>query len=256
MTASTSRSLVFSILIHGSVVAVALLLMLPASREQVIVPQAFEIFPGSAQSQSHAPSNPATSGPAVKFPVVPVPVPRQSVPVAETVDDPAQQPVPAHRVPPPVVRTTPERPSPRMTAAEFQRQHPSAARPSSAGLQSAPLPSRIDIGNVLAPTGESSSSTSSAAVDENLSADYLARLMGKLRVAHEKPAGLDAGLKARVEFVLRADGTIGDVRIVKSSGSAVFDASVLAAFRMMHDLGAPPAGIAGVNQVTFRTSED
>lgn len=255
MTASNSRSLAFSILIHAGVVAVAWLLMLSANREQVIVTQAFEVFSGPAQSQSHEPRNPAPSGPAVKFPAVPVSIPRQVVAMAETVDEPVQPPVPVHRVPPTVVRTAPERTSPRMTSAEFQRQHPSSTRPSNIGPQAVLRPSRIDIGNVLASSGESLSSAPAIAADDNFSADYLARLVGKLRAAHEKPDGLDAGLKARVEFSIRADGSFADVSIVESSGSRAFDESVVAAFLKVHDLGAPPRGASRGNRVTFRTGD-
>ncbi|MBC8041046.1 MAG: TonB C-terminal domain-containing protein, partial [Opitutaceae bacterium] len=82
---------------------------------------------------------------------------------------------------------------------------------------------------------------------------YWERFHAKLRDAHEKPAGLDDGLVVRVEFVLRVDGTLGDVRVLSSSGDAAFDASVVAAFRRVRGLGVPPAGKVGVNEVTFRT---
>jgi len=250
MSTTTSRSLMFSILLHAGVIVVALLLMMPADREQLIVPRTFEIFPGPVPSPSHAPSNPTTSGPEVKFPAVPVSVPLQTSPAEETAEEPVRQPVPVRRAPP-VVRTPPERASPRMTAEEFRRQHPSPAKPSVSGPRGVSRTARIDITNVLASASESSS----ASEDNNLSADYLARLMGKLRAAHEKPDGLDAGLKARVEFSIRSDGTLADVRIVESSGSRAFDESVLAAFLKVRDLGAPPHGASKGNLVTFRTSD-
>ena len=78
----------------------------------------------------------------------------------------------------------------------------------------------------------------------------------KLRDAHQKPAGLEDGLQVRVEFVLRADGTLGDVRVLSSSGDATFDASVVAAFRRVRGMGVPPASKVGVNQITFRTRAD
>ena len=256
MTASTSRSLVFSILIHGGVITVALLLMMPASREQVAVPQAFEIFSVPAQSQFHAPSNPATSGPAVKFPAVPVPVPRRVVPVTETVDEPVQQPVPAHRVTPPVVQTTPERISPRTTASAFQRQHPSTSKPAiNTGSTTAPQHARINLAEVLSGSG-SERAQPAVATDPAQEANYWDMLQAKLRDAHEKPAGLDDGLKVRVEFVLRADGSLGDVRVISSSGNAAFDTSVLAAFRRVRGLGIPPSSKVGLNQVTFRTQAE
>jgi len=255
MTFSTSRSLAFSILIHAGVIALALLLMLPASRQQVIVPESF-VFTSPAPSQSHAPSNPETLGPAVKFPAVPVPVPRQPVPVAETVDEPVQQPVPAHRVPVTVVRPTPERTSPRTTAVEFQRQHPSTAKPAiNTGSTTAPQHARINLAEVLSGSG-SERAQPAVATDPAQEANYWDMLQAKLREAHEKPAGLDDGLKVRVEFVLRADGSLGDVRVISSSGNAAFDASVLAAFRRVRGLGIPPASKVGLNQVTFRTQAE
>ncbi len=251
MTASTSRSLVFSILIHGGVITVALLLMMPASREQVAVPQAFEIFSVPAQSQFHAPSNPATSGPAVKFPAVPVPVPQPPARVVEErVNEPAR-PVTARPAPPSVAR-----PSARTTASEFLRQHPSTAKPAiNTGSTTAPQHARINLAEVLSGSG-SERAQPALATDPAQEANYWDMLQAKLRDAHEKPAGLDDGLKVRVEFVLRADGSLGDVRVISSSGSAAFDASVLAAFRRVRGLGIPPSSKVGLNQVTFRTQAE
>jgi outer membrane biosynthesis protein TonB len=45
-------------------------------------------------------------------------------------------------------------------------------------------------------------------------------------------------------------------RIIESSGSEVFDASVLAAFDRLGVFGEPPPGSAGTKQVTFRTRAD
>lgn len=260
MTASTSRSLAFSVLLHAGVIAVALLLMIPANREQVIIPQTFVIFPGPAQSATtHEPSTSATHGPAVTFPTVTVPVSHPAPVVVETADEPAPRvhasPVPARRVLPPVVPSVQERVSPRMTSAEFQRQHPSLTKPAGVGPQVTAPRAKIDLGSVLAQADESLASVRSAVVDENLSGAYLSRLLAKLRAAHGKPTGLDAGLQTRVEFSIRADGTLADVRILESSGNREFDASVLAAFLKVGDLGAPPFGPSKANHVTFKTNE-
>lgn len=82
---------------------------------------------------------------------------------------------------------------------------------------------------------------------------YFDRLVARLRAVHEKPSDLGDGLKATVEFVLRADGTVSGVRILESSGSEAFDVSVLNAFGRLAALGEPPSGAAGMNQVVFRT---
>jgi len=111
------------------------------------------------------------------------------------------------------------------------------------------------VNDVLASAGDTAPSATLPAADANLAAAYQARLLEKLRAAHQKPAGLDAELQVRVEFLLRADGSLGNVRILRSSGSDAFDASVLAAFARLRDLGVPPAGMTGVNSVTFRTND-
>ncbi|MFA6962766.1 MAG: TonB family protein [Opitutaceae bacterium] len=170
------------------------------------------------------------------------------------VRDPGVESEPRPQVVARSIPVTPRSTSPRVPATPA-RVHPVAGahepvRPV------APSP-RINMDEVLAATGPVSGPTvvADGGVPET-SADYFARLLGRLRAAHEKPAGLDEGLQTRVEFLLKADGTLGAVRILQSSGSDAFDASVLAAFRRLRDLGVPPAGAAGVNQVTFRTQAE
>lgn len=171
-----------------------------------------------------------------------------------------------------VAETTPSRPqatvspavasapssAPRTTLAEHRRRNPSSSAASSStassARQSAAAGARIDMGQVLAAAPSSSQAgPRTATADPAQAASYWEMLLGKLRAAHQKPAGLDDGLVVRVEFVLRADGSVDGVRVLESSGNAEFDASVVAAFRRLSDLGAPPASKVGLNQVTFRT---
>jgi len=157
------------------------------------------------------------------------------------------------------------------TIDEHRKLHPTAVQPTTSTGASRPVttanPPKINMGEVLGagamPTsattttkpgaGAGAGSTPAGGGGEEAQADYLARLFAKLRAAHQKPEGLDDGLQTRVEFVVRADGSVSGVRILKTSGNAEFDESVLAAFRQVSGLGAPPAGMAGVNAVTFRT---
>lgn len=248
MTVSTSRPLVFSMLLHGGVLGVAMLLMLRVGREQVVVPQPFEIFSAPAQPQTQSSAQSATPGVGVRLPAVVVPVQQPPVRVVEeTVDEPVPA-APSRPTAPTVVRT-----SRQTTAAEFRRQQSSTVRPVvAAGSTAVPQRTRINMDEVLGDPGQGSTKPA-VAVDPAQAANYWGMLQAKLRDAHEKPAGLDDGLLVRVEFMLRADGTLGDVRVIRSSGNAVFDASVVAAFRRVRGLGAPPAGNVGLNQVTFRT---
>lgn len=225
-----------------------MLLMLRMGREPVVVPQSFEIFSAPAQLQTQSSAQPATPGVGVKLPavVVPVPQPRARV-VEETVDEPVSA-VPSRPTAPTVTRT-----SRQTTATEFRRQQSSTAKPVVATASTVvPTRARINVDEVLGDPGQGSTKPAVTA-DPAQAANYWGMLQEKLRAAHEKPAGLDDGLAVRVEFVLRADGTLGDVRVISSSGNTVFDASVVAAFRRVRGLGAPPAGNVGLNQVTFRT---
>lgn len=248
MTVSTSRPLVFSMLLHAGVLGVAVLLMLRVGREPVVVPQPFEIFSAPVQSQPQSSTQPATPGVGVKLPAVVVPVPQPPARVVEeTVDEPVRA-VPSRPTVPAVVRT-----SPRTTATEFRRQQSTPVKPVvTAGSTAVVTRARINMDEVLGDTPQGSTKPA-VATDPAQADNYWGMLQEKLRDAHEKPAGLDDGLVVRVEFVLRADGTMGDVRVISSSGNAVFDASVVAAFRRVRGLGVPPASQVGLNQVTFRT---
>lgn len=249
MTVTASRPLVFSMLLHGAAVGALVFLMLRTSREPAAVPQPFEIFPAPvvpSQTQSSTPSaNPAVT---VKLPAVVAPVPQ---PPARVVEDEVDEPV---RTPPVRTSVAPtERPPARTTLKEFQRSRPSTVTQSVvSGPPVASQPKRINLDEVLGASGKAGTKPVVAA-DPAREGDYWDLFLTKLRDAHEKPAGLEDGLQVRVEFVLRADGTLGDVRVLGSSGDAAFDASVVAAFRRVRGLGNPPAGKVGVNQITFRT---
>lgn len=200
--------------------------------------------------------NPQTGSPGVAFtPVkVVVPVRPQELSEPDTSElsrpeqpQPAQPRVVASRSPE-SVRPITSRPT---TIAEHRRLHPAQATAPSSSRPSAG-PTKINIDEVLA-TARPGTGQSTPAVNGSQMTSYWERLVAQLRTVHEKPAGLDDGLQARVEFTLRADGTVSDVRILKSSGNDVFDASVVAAFRRLGGLGVPPAGSTGTQQITFRT---
>ncbi len=89
-----------------------------------------------------------------------------------------------------------------------------------------------------------------------LSDAYIAMLIQRLKEAHQKPDGLSDLLQTKVSFRLNADGSVSDVRIVRSSGNNDYDNSVLAAFRKVR-LPTPPANLkTDVYSVTFKMKED
>lgn len=68
-------------------------------------------------------------------------------------------------------------------------------------------------------------------------ANYAAALRMRLQSVFSPPS---SGLTAKVEFTVGADGSIGGVRIVRSSGDTAFDQSVLSAFQKVRNAGPPP----------------
>jgi len=144
----------------------------------------------------------------------------------------------------------------RMTKAEFDRMNRgSAARPG---------PTKIDAEGIAGGvTGGSTNNKSGGAGGKaltreqmDLSDAYIAMLIQRLRQAHQKPDGLSDLLNTKVSFRLNADGSVSDVRIVRSSGNNDYDNSVLAAFRKVR-LPTPPANLkTDVYSVTFKMKED
>lgn len=82
-------------------------------------------------------------------------------------------------------------------------------------------------------------------------ATYFAMLKQRLLAAHEKPLGVSDQLSARVSFHIAASGAISQARIVKSSGNAEFDQSVLATFRAVGSIGKRPDNRSDSREVTF-----
>jgi TonB family protein len=252
MLTHASRSFAFSALLHASAVGVLLVLMLRVRPEPAPEPHIIELVSLPAMREMLSPQ---ASTPVINFtPVkVIVPVRPQELVEPDTVEPsrperPQATPARVITRTPEAVRPTTSRPT---TIAEHRRLHPTQATAPSSSRPSAG-PTKINIDEVLA-TASPGATQSAPPVDGSQVASYWERLVAQLRTVHEKPAGLDDGLQARVEFTLRADGTVSDVRILKSSGNDVFDASVVAAFRRLGGLGVPPAGSTGIQQITFRT---
>ena len=250
MLTHASRSFAFSALLHASAVGVLLVLMLRVHPEPALE-KPFIVDVGSwpvVRETSGAP----TGSPAITFMPVKVIAPvRPQQPDTIEPSRPERVQATHPRVStraPETVRPTTSRPT---TIAEHRRLHPTQATTSSSSRPSAGS-AKINMNEVLA-SARPGTAQSAPAVDGGQVASYWERLVAQLRALHEKPAGLDDGLQARVEFTIRADGTVGDVRILKSSGNEVFDASVVAAFRRLGGLGVPPAGSTGTQQITFRT---
>lgn len=257
MPALASRSFVFSALLHAFVAGLLFVLMIRIRPEPIPESRVVEVIPDTFLPSvvGNPPMGTVVTPPAVNFtPVRTIEPVRQQARPGESVERPRSAERPQRSQPQPPPPTTAARASSNSrltTIAEHQRLHPTPTVPDRP-MFTAPT---INLDEVMAAT-PSGSTPPVAASDAGQVASYLERLLARLRAVHEKPAGLDDGLRVLMEFVLRMDGSVSDVRILASSGSDVFDASVLAAFRKLGDLGIPPTGVAGKKTVTFRTQAD
>ena len=84
---------------------------------------------------------------------------------------------------------------------------------------------------------------------------YFNRLVNAVRAAWEMPDSVTDLLVAKVSFHLGADGSITQVKIVKSSGSTEYDDSVVDAFQRVRSIGAVPNGKSGTYVFNFKMTE-
>jgi colicin import membrane protein len=85
---------------------------------------------------------------------------------------------------------------------------------------------------------------------------YFALLKARIKENHAPPEGVSDSLSARVEFMVAANGDISGVRIVRSSGNADFDRSVVEACEATRSIGPRPDGKSDINAMTFKMRED
>lgn len=90
----------------------------------------------------------------------------------------------------------------------------------------------------------------------DLLAAYLALLESHVKDNHVQPDGLSDALTCKVSFFLSKDGTISSVRIVRSSGNAEFDQSVIEAFNKTTSIGPRPDNRGETLLVDFNLKEN
>lgn len=147
---------------------------------------------------------------------------------------------------------------------QFQKQNAAKATGKSPGAPSATASGpgkRIDASGikkgVMGATGAGSSGAGGTALARAMANEmdaYFGMLIQRLRDSHANPAGLSDLLNAEVQFTVAANGTISGVRIIRSSGNAEFDKSVLEAFARVK-MPARPDKDTDVQRLTFRIKE-
>jgi colicin import membrane protein len=95
-----------------------------------------------------------------------------------------------------------------------------------------------------------------SAEEASLMDRYFSFLKDKLQQAHEPPVGVSDKLSAQVEFMVAVDGSISQVRIVRSSGNKEFDQSVLDAFKRVRPIGTRPDGRSEAITLEFKTLDE
>jgi colicin import membrane protein len=85
---------------------------------------------------------------------------------------------------------------------------------------------------------------------------YFAMLKQRVRDAHVLPLGVNENLSARVSFHVAESGAISQVKIIRSSGSADFDQSVIAAFKAVGSIGKRPDERGSTLESDFKRADD
>jgi len=98
--------------------------------------------------------------------------------------------------------------------------------------------------------------TALSRAEQDLLGTYFTLLKQRLKEAHEKPVNGGDNLAATAEFHVSAAGTLSQVHIVKSSGDAEFDQSVLDAFHKVSSIRRQDDQGELVRQVTFRMKDE
>ncbi len=272
----------FSVLLHGTVVAVIVGLAFYVHQRTRPAMQVFELVAGppTDPTATEAPALGTPEGTVevkVNEPKVPTPpAPREAVvaPPAPAAPVPPVAARPAPVTPPATatgeVKTTVHAPSKRelrrMTYEQYVKRFgkPSKARPSASATTGRQRPApKIDVKGIAEGVLGGSSRSKGGGGGHALTAPqrseleaYIARLVMALRQNHQKPPGLSDLLAADIEFFIAADGTISRVRVSRSSGNADFDQSCVDAFRQVGSVGPKPDGKSDTWVLTFRMKDE
>jgi len=280
-TRSTNNALLLSATLHGSVVALVLLLSLSTCQQTRIEPRVLELVAGEGNNYS-ATVAPALGSPdQVKLTLPPAP---KVEPTPEVIPPPQPVPPPQNVVKPaPRAPVEPKVPDigkqlrrkvvladskvkmqlARERAAEEKRAKEDADRERKAKAAAPPKFTKIDgVGIAKGVVGGSTANKVGGAGGKALVSDeggplerYFSLLKQRLQEALNRPPGLSDTLVATVEFRVEASGTLSGARVVKHSGSAEFDQAVLDAVATVGSIGARPDGKSDTVTVDFKMHE-
>jgi TonB family protein len=271
MQESSQQGFMFSLSLHVSVAAVVAVLawVKPFQRKTEHV---FDLIPlGTSGPAGESPPSgdvdfDVPDAPPVSPAVEPA-RPRPEPPRATTPPPPTPTrtapPVPRPQAPPTPRPAKPPKPAPtpdRMSYEDFVKQHGKPKPQPRAGTRTQPAPTRgtrtaprIDtrfnsgIGTVGGTPGRADGDPNAGEIDS-----YMFRLSEALRAIWEAPG--DGEVHVEVDIAPNGRITVG--RIVKSSGNAAFDDSVLVALRAVGSIGPTPHGKSIPRVMRFRPEND
>jgi len=270
-----------SVVLHGFVVALAVLTTLYVARSEKVAPAIIELVAGAptAPDELEAPALGNTTNPIkVTVPKVELPPePPQAEPEAvETPPAPVKTPpkTEAVKTPPPKAKSDLPKPDTSMAKQmnkqvkqsykEFLKKNPIKQQSVVSQVRRSGKAPQVDVQGIA--SGVRSGSTTNtrgggggkamSREESDQLTTYISFLVQELKRSYEAPSGVSDQLAARVTFDITASGAILNPRIVKSSGNRDFDNAVLDAFRRVRSIGPTPNRRPDTWTITFKMSDD
>jgi colicin import membrane protein len=284
MRANSPSALFASLAIHAvfAVLVVLLSLAIKHAQEAQKPPVIFELVAGPPTSpfEKEAPALGIRNPTKLEVPRTAPKTPPKPEPVEEEEEETVAPPVTVK--PPPIappkqttkVKTEVKKPAPpkaaptpkKMSYDDFKKKHgePKTAKASTSPRSASKVPRINTKGITGGVVGGSTANDRGGGGGKALTREdmaemdiYITALKNRLAIAHSelKPEGLGDSLSAEVEFTVSANGEISNIRIVRSSGNAEFDASVRESFRRITWMGARPDKRSSSFRLTFRMRE-
>ena len=278
MTDRSSSAYFSSVLLHGGVVALIVILAYTFNSMRPEAPKTFELVAGEGDNYGATAAPALGSADGVKFaaPAVPMSAPEPVTAAAPAVAPaPVPAKVPAKAPAKPVDRNNPVNVVKRaevrailnqeardrkaaaaekrkqMTEEEFRKEH-GLAKTNAVGIAGGVVGGSIDN-----KTGGAGGKALTREEGTLLDA-YFALLLSNFHESFEstKPTDISNQLTAEIAFYVATDGSIARVRILRSSGSDEFDAAALEAVRHTHSIGPRPDHSGDERSVEFSMHDD
>lgn len=269
MHANSPSSYLASLALHGVAAVLIFGLTFWLARSPEVPPMIFELVAGPPTNPNATVAD--SGGPEldVDLPKIKPLSPEAMRPEPEVIPEPPKvEPKQAVKTPPKQEpkKTEPKKaevkktePPKQVSYDQFVKQH---GKPQPKQVSKAPSPIKAPRINTEAITkdltrgGGGGGGTALTRPEQDLLGNYLSQLIQALRLAHEKPPGVEEGLEAQVTFNIAANGDMTNVRITRSSGDPDFDRSAVEAFRRVGSIGPPPNRKADVWTLRFRVRDD